>query len=143
MMQFERYQSLIVIHADYRIIFTARGFVKKTIGWKRTIGWNSLSFCRLNSGYDNFFFFASENTFFTTVRVQCRHRDAGMRDSERILQSPVGEFQGRSNAVSRQAAHDFHITDMPGYQDDSQIFADEHHATLGRTAEFGEELGMA
>ena len=78
MVQFKRYQTLIVIHANHRVVISANGLVKKAIGRKRARGLNASPFGRSHRGSDDRLLLVAENSLFAAMGIQGGHGDAGI-----------------------------------------------------------------
>src|SRR5262245_52449358 len=137
MVKFERYQALIMIHADDGIVSALRGVMKQTVRRQWSVHGDAFLLRRFDSGRNNFDFLTAENAFFPGVRIQRCYRNAWPGNSKRILQAGMREFYRASNILSRQAARDFGKSDMAGHRDHAQFRADEHHTALGGPTQFG------
>ncbi len=82
MVQFERDQTLIVIHAHHRVVIAARRMMKQTIRGKRSMHGNPALACRLDRWRDDVNLLGAEVAFFTAVGIERRHRDARPGDAE-------------------------------------------------------------
>ena len=91
-MQFERNQSLIMIHADNGVVITLDRVVKQAVRRKRAPCLNSLALGRLNRGRDDIFFFIAENPLFAAVRIERRYRNTRLPNGEKVSQVPIGQL---------------------------------------------------
>ena len=98
-MELERDQSLVVVHANDGIVIAARRLMKQAIGGKRSARFNSFS--REGSyGRDNrFFLLIAKNSFFPSVRVQRCNRNARPLYSEQLAQPSMRQFDRVANGL--------------------------------------------
>src|SRR5207245_9138957 len=111
MMQLERNQPLIMIHADHGVIVPARGLMKETIRRKRPVRLHTSFLRRFHRRRDNLFFFVPENAFFSAVGIQSSDRDPWARDAEKVAEAPGGECERDTSAVAREVARNSAISD--------------------------------
>src|SRR5436309_16005964 len=123
MMQLERNQPLVMIHADHGVIVPARGLMKETIRRKRPVRLHTSFLRRFHRRCDNLFFFVPENAFFSAVGIQSSHRDPWAREAEKVAQALVGQFERYPNAVARESAWNFARSNGTGQQYELQAFA--------------------
>jgi hypothetical protein len=143
MMQFKRYQTLIVIHANHNVVVAAGGLMEKAIRREGTIGLNAFPLGRADGGSDDLFLLVAEDSVFAAVRIQGGDRDPGASNGKEMPQAPVYQLQRRGNFLSTQAARNLAECDMAGYRHDAKFFSDQHHAALGGPAQLSKQLGMA
>ena len=141
-MQFKRNEPLIVIHANYGVVVAARRVIKQAIGRKRSHGRDAFSPRLAHSRRDHFDLLVAEDPFFAAVRIERRNRDARPGDAEKILETALRQFQRGLNIFPSQIARDLGECDVTCYRHHAKLGPDEHHAALGRTAQFGQQFRM-
>src|SRR4051812_40951629 len=101
MVQLERDQALIVVHANDGIVLAARGVMKQTIRRQWTFRGDAFASRHLYRRSDDLDLFSAENTLFTRMRVQRRHRYARSGDGEILFQALLGQLERGINSRGR------------------------------------------
>src|ERR1043165_8942835 len=85
-MELQRNQSLVVVHANDGIVFAPRRQMKQAIGGKKSGRFNSFSRERSHRGGNRYFLLIAKNALFASMRVQRCDRNARALYPEQFAQ---------------------------------------------------------
>lgn len=137
--EFDRDETLIVIHGDDNIEFATAGTEENGVGGVWTGGIKMLG--GTDGWDDDVVFFGAEGAGFAGVRVESAHCDARLRDAQ-LATREVGKFYGCFDAIDGERVWDGTERLMNRDENHAEAGSGEHHSVALRAGDFSKQVGV-
>ena len=138
--EFERDQSLVVIHAEDAVEFPGHGAMENGVRRVRA-GEVTLAGELFDGGGDDLFFLLPELSVFAGVGIESGHGDARVA-GQSPLQKGVEQFPGADDFFGAEQAGHLAQGQVRGGQDHGERSAGQAHGEIFRPGPCGEEFGL-
>src|SRR5208337_2605344 len=116
----QRYQTLVMVHGDNRIIPTGSGMKEEGVRGKGTVDRQALLTALLYGRLDDLLLFGAEDASLAGMGVEPCHRQLGGWNTPIVLQPLSGNLDDLLDPLLRQGCGDLPEGEMCGHQGHAQ-----------------------